>query len=116
MIRDTGRHGGKSYSLVSEISSAPRIANLLSELSGKEFRAAAMDEAKTIDTLVARGREPVFARAIVEYAKVAPTFSISEPIGTIEAITGNPATNLRKFLAHYLLTKKAHLKPTSTAA
>lgn len=102
IIRDIKRHAEKSYSLVSEIASAPHIAQLLGELSGKPFKAAAMDETKTIEALVARGREPVFAHAIVEYAKLAPTFDASHALGAIQAITGRAPASLREFLADYL--------------
>jgi NAD(P)H dehydrogenase (quinone) len=104
LIADTSRHAGRAYSLVSESWSAPRIAALLSELTGKEFEAAAMDENQAVNGLVARGREPVFARAIVEYGKLAPTFAASGAIGTIEELTGNPAITLRQFLENYLQT------------
>jgi NAD(P)H dehydrogenase (quinone) len=97
IIADPGRHAGKAYSLISEASSAPQVARLLRELTGKEFQAAAMDEDRAIGGLVARGREPVFARAIVEYGKVASTFTTSDAIGSIQAITGNPAISLREF-------------------
>lgn len=99
IIADPGRHAGKAYSLVSEASSAPHVAHLLRELTGKEFQAADMDEDKAISGLVARGREPVFARAIVEYGKVASAFATSDAIGSIQAITGNPALGLREFLS-----------------
>lgn len=98
IISDSSRHAGKAYSLVAESTSAPSIASLMRELTGKQFEAAPMDEEKAINALVARGREPVFARAIVEYAKIAPAFTASEATGTIQAITGNPATSVRDFL------------------
>jgi uncharacterized protein YbjT (DUF2867 family) len=98
IIGDTSRHVGKVYSLVSEISSAPRVAHLLRELTGKEFKTAAMDEEKAINGLVARGREPLFARAIVEYGKLASAFNATDALGTIQEITGSPATSLREFL------------------
>jgi NAD(P)H dehydrogenase (quinone) len=98
IIADPGRHAGKAYSLISEASSVPHVAHLLRELTGKEFQAAALDEDQAISGLVARGREPVFARAIVEYGKVASTFTTSDAIGSIRAVTGNPAIGLREFL------------------
>jgi uncharacterized protein YbjT (DUF2867 family) len=98
VISDPGRHAGKTYSLISETASAPHVAHLLGDLIGKQFEAAAMDEEKAINGLIGRGREPVFARAIVEYAKVASAFPVGDATGTVQAITGYPATRLQEFL------------------
>jgi NAD(P)H dehydrogenase (quinone) len=103
IIADPGRYAGKAYSLISEASSAPHVAHLLRELTGQEFQAAAMHEDQAISGLVARGREPVFARAIVEYGRVASAFTTSDAIGSIQTITGNPAIGLREFLKKSLL-------------
>jgi NAD(P)H dehydrogenase (quinone) len=98
VISDPQQHAGKAYSLISEMASAPHVAHLLGELLGKQFDAAAMDEEKAVNGLMARGREPVFARAIVEYGKAAAAFPASDAIGNIQAITGHPATRLQEFL------------------
>jgi len=98
IIADPSRHAGKAYSLISEASSAPRVAHLLSELTGEEFKATPMDEETAINGLVARGREPLFARAIVEYGKIAPTFVEGGATDTVRAIIGSPATSVREFL------------------
>lgn len=105
IISNPDAHAGHAYSLVSEISSAPDIAAMLDELTGKTFDVKDMDESKTIDTLIARGREPAFARAIVEYGKVAPNFDGSDATGSVEAITGEPATTLRHFLKNQMMAK-----------
>ena len=107
IIGDVSPHAGKAYSLVSETVSVPQVATLLSELTGKPFKAVAMDEETAIKGLVARGREPIFARAIVEYGKLVPMFTANNEEGTIRSITGDAATSLRKFFENYLLNKSS---------
>lgn len=97
ILADPSKHAGQAYSLVAEFQSAPNIAALLAGTVHKPFTVVAMDEVKTIDALIARGREPLFASAIVEYAKTAATFA-EEPTHNFEGIIGASAISLQQYL------------------
>ncbi|API59680.1 hypothetical protein BSL82_10415 [Tardibacter chloracetimidivorans] len=102
-----GPHAGKAYSLVSEALSAPYIARLLGEVAGRAFTEVAIEDGTAVEALISRGREPGFARAIVEYAKAAPDFPCDDATGTIETITGHSAISVREFLERNLAAKES---------
>lgn len=98
IISDPAIHCSKAYSLVSEVQSIPQAAQLMSQLTEKEYNASNLDEGTAIKGLIERGREPLFARAIVEYGKNAPSFPAQDALTTIQTITGQAAVSLHKFL------------------
>ncbi len=98
ILTDPDAHSAGAYPLVSEIASAPDIVAMLEGLTARTFEIVSMDEGKTVEILIARGREPAFARAIVEYGKAASSFITPNITGNVEAITGEAATTLRQFL------------------
>ncbi|KRB78893.1 hypothetical protein ASE00_21195 [Sphingomonas sp. Root710] len=105
VISDPEAHAGRAYSLVAEFASAHGIAAILEEMTEQKFEVTAMDEGAMIETLIARGREAVFARAIVEYGKAAPRFPTFNVTGSVEAITRAPAVTLRHFLANNVVRR-----------
>jgi uncharacterized protein YbjT (DUF2867 family) len=101
ILRDPEAHAGKAYPLASVAADISHIAGICTEVSGREHKVVVAPPEIVMERLLAQGREPEYAQALLDYidavnagrvAEVADTFD------TVERVIGRPATTWRQFL------------------
>jgi NAD(P)H dehydrogenase (quinone) len=101
VIRDPAAHAGKAYPLASFASDISDIADLFTQLSGRKHGVGVTPPEKMMERLLAQGREPEYARALVDYidaVNAGRVPEIADVFDTVERITGRPATTWKQFL------------------
>lgn len=101
VLRQPRKHAGKAYPLASFANDIYEIAELVSEATGRAHKVAIASADITMTRLLAQGREPEYAKALLDYIdavngglvpEVADTFT------TVEDVAGRPATTWTEFL------------------
>lgn len=105
VLRDPAPHAGRSYPLASEVASAQQIAALMSEITGRPHAVASGSREKMMERLLAQGREPEYALALVDYVDAVSRNEVPEiadTFDTVERVAGRPAIRFRDFLRRRL--------------
>lgn len=105
VLRDPAAHAGKIYPLASEVADVQQIAQYMSEVTGHPHAVGETPREKMMERLLAQGREPDYAMALVEYVdavsqKQVP--EIADTFDTVERIAGRPAIRFKDFLQRHL--------------
>jgi uncharacterized protein YbjT (DUF2867 family) len=103
VIRDPRVHAGKAYSLASFASSISDIADLFSRMSGRKHTVGVTPPEKMMERLLAQGREPEYAKALIDYidaVNAGRVSEISDVFDTVERVAGRPATTWEQFLGN----------------
>ena len=101
VIRNPTAHAGKAYPLASVVSSISDIADLFTQVSGRKHTVGVTPPEKMMERLLAQGREPEYARALVDYIDVVNSGQVPEVadvFDTVERVAGRPATSWKNFL------------------
>ncbi|MFI7449071.1 NmrA family NAD(P)-binding protein [Nonomuraea sp. NPDC049714] len=101
VLRDPGPHDGRAYDLAAEAASLSEIAELLGDVLRRPWRYESAEPQVFYDTMVRAGADPVYMACVRNVFERTRNGSLIEPdgvFGTIEAVTGRPATSLREFL------------------
>ncbi|HLY57635.1 MAG TPA: NAD(P)H-binding protein [Stellaceae bacterium] len=101
VLRAPQAHVGQAYNLAAEAASVTEIAALLTNLTGRPHSVGRTPMEVMMDRLLKQGREPEYARALVDYVDAvneggAP--EIADTFDTVERVTGRPATSWEGFL------------------
>lgn len=105
VLRNPESHAGKTYPLASEVASVQQIAGYMSELTGLPHTVGVSPREKMMERLLAQGREPDYATALVEYVDAVSAGQVPEiadTFDTVERIAGRPAIKFRDFLRQTL--------------
>jgi uncharacterized protein YbjT (DUF2867 family) len=101
VLRAPGRHAGHAYDLAAEAASLTEITELLGKVTERSWRYEAREPKVFYETMVAAGADPVYMACVRNVFERTRNGSLVEPhgiFGTIEAVTGRPATSIRQFL------------------
>lgn len=101
VIRDPAAHAGQAYPLASFASDIYAIADLFTQMSGRKHSVGVTPPEKMMERLLAQGREPEYAKALIDYvdgvnAGLVP--EIADVFDTVERVAGRPATTWKQFL------------------
>lgn len=105
VLRDPKPHAGVIHPLAEEAADAKQIAAWMSEVTGREHRTAQPPREKMMERLLAQGREPDYAAALVDYVDAVSRGEVPEiadTFDTVRQVTGRPALKFRDFLARHL--------------
>jgi uncharacterized protein YbjT (DUF2867 family) len=105
VIRDPAAHHGKAYPLAAEAASVQQIADLFTAATGQTHSVGVTPREKMMERLLAQGREPEYAQALVDYVDAVSAGDVPEvadTFATVEEVAGRPATTWRDFLARYV--------------
>jgi uncharacterized protein YbjT (DUF2867 family) len=105
VLRDPAKHAGRAYALASEAASPDDIAADLAAATGQPHRVVPPDRAIVMKRLLAQGREPFYADALLEYVAAIAAGDVPEAadvFDTVELVAGRPALKWREFLARRL--------------
>ena len=107
VIRDPSSHHGKTYPLATDVASVPEIAAWLQQLTGTPFAPTPLAGDQAIELMIKRGRQPDFARAVVEFGVAAGNIpSCREEHANVQPLTGVAPTRFRDFLADVVARRK----------
>ncbi len=101
VIRDPASHSGKTYPLASVAAHISEIAELFTQMSGRAHKVGATPPEKMMERLLAQGREPEYAMALVDYIDAVNAGRVPEiaaVFDTVETVARRPATTWRRFL------------------
>ncbi len=101
VLRDPGPHSGRAYDLAAEAASLSEITELLAKVTGRHWRYEAKEPQVFYETMVAAGADPVYMACVCNVFERTRNGTLAEPdgvFGTIEAVTGRPATSIHQFL------------------
>jgi NAD(P)H dehydrogenase (quinone) len=107
VLRDPAPHAGKTYPLASEAASPQDIAEMLTEITGDRHKVEISAAEKMLERLLAQGREPEYAQALLDYVDAVARGEIpevAETFDTVEQVAGRPAIRFKDFLRHSLQT------------
>ncbi|HKY93392.1 MAG TPA: NmrA family NAD(P)-binding protein [Nevskiaceae bacterium] len=107
VLRDPKRHAGKIYPLAEQAADAKQIAAWMSEITGRRHGTAVPPREKMMERLLAQGREPDYAAALVDYVDAVSRGEVPEiaqTFDTVRTVTGRAPVSFRDFL-------QRHLKP-----
>jgi NAD(P)H dehydrogenase (quinone) len=101
VIRNPAAHAGKAYPLASFAANISGIADLFTQASGRKHTVGITPPEKVMERLLAQGREPEYARALVDYidgvnAGLVP--EIADVFDTVERVAGRPAMTWKQYL------------------
>ena len=105
VLRNPAPHAGKIYPLASEAASVTDIAQMMSEVTGVTHSVGVTPREKMMERLMAQGREPVYAEALVEYVDAVSAGEVPEIANifdTVERVAGRPAIRFKDFLQQKL--------------
>lgn len=101
VLRDPGPHAGRAYDLAAQAASLSEITGLLGAVTGRPWRYEAEEPQVFYENMVAAGADPVYMACVRNVFERTRNGSLVEPdgvFGTIEAVTGRPATSVHQFL------------------
>jgi uncharacterized protein YbjT (DUF2867 family) len=101
VLRDPAPHDGRAYDLAAEAASLSEIAVLLGKVTGRPWRYEPAEPQVFYENMVAAGADPIYMACVRNVFERMRNGSLTEPdgvLGTIEAVTGRPATSLQRFL------------------
>ena len=101
IIRDPSSHAGQAYPLASTAADLAEIAKLFTNISGREHKVVIAPTDIVMQRLLAQGREPEYAQALVDYIDAVNANRVPEVadiFDTVERVAGRPATTWRQFL------------------
>jgi uncharacterized protein YbjT (DUF2867 family) len=107
VLRDPAPHAGKTYPLASEAASPHDIAAMLTEVTGQAHKVEIPAPEKMMERLLAQGREPEYAQALLDYVDAVARGEvpeIAETFDTVEKIAGRSAIRFKDFLRQSLHT------------
>ncbi|PRY16319.1 uncharacterized protein YbjT (DUF2867 family) [Pontibacter ummariensis] len=91
-------HEGKAYDLTGpEALSSRKIAQILSEVTGKQVEFVDVPEAAAFDAMVSHGAQDWMANALLELYRVQRAGHSSITNDTVERLTGRPPRTFRQF-------------------
>ena len=108
VLRNPTQHAGRVYPLASETADVSEIALMMSEVTGRAHRVAVPPREQMMSRLLAQGREPEYAMALVEYVDAVSAGKVPEiadTFDTVERVTGRAALRFRDFLQSELRTR-----------
>ncbi|GAA2625977.1 NmrA family NAD(P)-binding protein [Actinomadura fulvescens] len=101
VLRDPQPHDGQAYDLAAQTASLSEIAEMLAKVTGRPWRYEPAEPMVFYDDMVAAGADPVYMACVRNVFERTRNGSLNEPdgiFGTIESVTGRPATTLPQFL------------------
>ena len=101
VLRDPAPHSGKIYPLASEVATAQQIAAHMSAITGQPHSVGVTPREKMMERLLAQGREPEYALALVDYVDAVnrgEVPEIADVFDTVERVAGRPAIRFQDFL------------------
>jgi uncharacterized protein YbjT (DUF2867 family) len=107
VLRDPTPHAGKTYPLASEAASPQDIAAMLTEITGHQHKVEIPVAEKMMERLLAQGREPEYAQALVDYVDAVSRGEVpevAEIFNTVAQVTGRQAIRFKDFLRQSLQT------------
>jgi NAD(P)H dehydrogenase (quinone) len=102
VLLDPARHAGRAYTLATEAATMAEIASTIGDITGRDVKLFAPTRDQVMPRLLAQGREPYYAEALLDYqdavnAGLVP--EVAEVSDAVETLAGRPATALHDFLA-----------------
>lgn len=110
VIRDPILHAGRAYALASHAASVQQIADLFTRVTGRIHSVGVTPREKMMERLLAQGREPEYAMALVDYVDAVSDGrvpEIADTFDTVERVCGRPSTTWEGFLARRGLAQRA---------
>lgn len=107
VIRNPAAHAGKAYPLASFANDVFEIAEFLTEATGRKHSVGTTPPEKMMERLLAQGREPEYAKALVDYIDAVNDGlvpEIADTFTTVEDVVGRPATTWKQFLDKHAKT------------
>jgi uncharacterized protein YbjT (DUF2867 family) len=105
VLRDPAPHAGKTYPLAAEAASPDDIAAMLTDITGHQHKVFVPESHRMMDRLLAQGREPEYAQALIDYVDAVASGAVPEiadTFDTVEQVVGRPALRFRDFLQRNL--------------
>jgi uncharacterized protein YbjT (DUF2867 family) len=105
ILRDPAPHAGKTYPLAAQAASPEDIAAMLTEITGHQHKVTIPDPNRMMDRLLAQGREPEYAQALIDYVNAVASGAVPEiadTFDTVEQVAGRPAIRFKDFLRRNL--------------
>lgn len=105
VLRDPAAHDGKVYPLAAEATSVAGIADHFTAATGVPHRHVVPPVEQVMGRLLAQGREPIYAEALVDYITAINDGRVPEAadvFDTVERITGKPHLTWPIFLKKHL--------------
>jgi NAD(P)H dehydrogenase (quinone) len=101
VLRNPQAHAGRAYPLAAVASGLDEICVTLSAYTGRPHTHAVPDTARLMERLLAQGREPDYARALIDYidaVNAGRVPEIADTYDTVAAVAGRPAMGWVEFL------------------
>ena len=101
VLRAPEAHAGQAYPLASAAASVAEIAELFTRVTGRTHTVGRTDVGIMMQRLLAQGREPEYAQALVDYVDAVNAGLVAEVadvFDTVERVAGRPATSWEGFL------------------
>lgn len=101
ILRDPEPHSGRSYLLGAEVASMPEIAEAMTAVTGRPWRAEAREPEEFFQAVTATGGDPIYmacVRTIFERTRQGTLPDLAETSDALTQLTGRPATSIRSFL------------------
>ena len=107
VLRNPAAYAGKTYPLAAEAASPDQIAAMLTDITGRPHKVTIPDQERMMRGLLAQGREPDYAQALIDYLNAVSRGAVPEVadiFNTVEEVTGRPALRFKDFLAQHVKT------------
>jgi uncharacterized protein YbjT (DUF2867 family) len=101
VLRNPSAHNGKAYPLAAEATSLPEIADHFTAITGVPHKHVVPPVEHVMNRLLAQGREPIYAEALVDYVTAindGRVPEIADTFDTVEQILGRPHLDWPTFL------------------
>ena len=101
VLRDPAAHNKKAYPLCAEVATIPEIADHFAALTGVPHKHVVPPTDHVMARLLAQGREPIYAEALVDYITAindGRVPEVADTFDTVEQILGRPHLDWPTFL------------------
>jgi len=105
VLREPTAHAGQAYNLASEALDIRQIAQLFSDITGRQHSVVSAPPEVVMDRLLAQGREREYAQALIDYidaVNAGKVPEVADVFDTVERLTGRPAISWEQFIKQHL--------------